>query len=242
MPFDFALAAESGLWATVVMTLFYTWALSVGWLHLDFALLLGDVVMPRRGLSVVVGLLLHGLAGIGFALLYAWLFAVVGLQPTPVAILVGAGFGVFHFLLAMPLIHLAGNLGGRHRRPGEANPGEWGINYGPQEAALRLVGHMVYGACLAGIYGALHLAPAYRAVSLVAGLLAGAGLIAFYTALFRGQTLAIHRRHRREAPPVPQPSNDDVFAAREGLKAQLDRGEISFEDYQRRRRRYAGDP
>jgi hypothetical protein len=242
MHFDLGLAVESGLWATVVMTLFYTWALSVGWLHLDFALLLGDVVMPRRGLSVVVGLLLHGLAGIGFALLYAWLFAVVGLQPSAVAILVGAGFGVFHFLLAMPMIHLAGNLGGRHRRPGEANPGEWGINYGPQEAALRLVGHMIYGAGLAGIYGALYLAPEYRAAALVTGLLAGAGLVAFYAALFREQTLEIHRRHRQEPPlPLP-PSSDDVFAARAGLKDQLDRGEISFEDYQRRRRRYAGDP
>jgi uncharacterized membrane protein len=242
MPFDFAIAVESGLWATVLMTLFYTWALSVGMLHLDFALLLGDVVMPRRRLSVVVGLLLHFISGTVFAVLYAGLFWRVGLQPAPLAMLVGAGFGVFHFLLAMPLIHLAGNLGARHRRPGEANPGEWGINYGPQEAALRLVGHMLYGATVAGIYAALVLAPEYRPISLACAVMAAIGLIVFYTALFQHQSLEIHRRHGLQAPVRRFPSAGEVMAAREALKRRLDNGEISFEEYQRQRRRYAGEP
>jgi hypothetical protein len=242
MPFDVGLAIEAGLWATVLMTLFYTWALSVGWLHLDFALLLGDVVMPRGRLSVAVGLVLHLAMGTLFALMYAWLFRQVGLQPAPIALLVGAGFGVFHFLLAMPLIHLAGNLGARHRRPDEANPGEWGINYGPQEAALRLVGHMLYGASMAGVYAALELAPGYRAASLVAALGAGAGLIAFYTALFVEQTLEINRRHGPKPPGQSHPDASDIFAARAALKQRLARGEISFAEYQIERRRYAGEP
>jgi uncharacterized membrane protein len=242
MPFDLEIAVEAGLWATVLMTLFYTWALWVGWLHLDFALLLGDVVMPRRRLSVVVGLILHLVSGTIFAILYAALFQVVGLQPTGIALLVGAGFGVFHFLLAMPLIHLAGNLGARHRRPGEANPGEWGINYGPQEAALRLVGHMLYGAAMAGIYVALYRAPAYRTASLVTAISAAIGLIAFYTTLFQEQTLEIHRSHVGHEPVRQYPSVSDLVAAREALKQRLDAGEITYEEYQRERRRYAAGP
>ncbi len=241
MSFDLESAIVAGLAATFVMTLLYVWALAAGWLHLDFALLLGEVVMPRRPQTVVVGLLMHVTAGAAFAILYALLFAIVGLSPTPIALLVGAGFGVFHFLLAMPLIHLAGNLGSRNRLPSEANPGEWAINYGPQEAALRLVGHMVYGTVMAGIYGALKVDPTYRTAALAVACVAILGLITLYVTLFHTGSLEIHRDHA-EAPTARFPSTEDVLAAREGLRRRLAAGEISYAEYQQERRRYATDP
>lgn len=240
MTFDGESAVIAGLAATFAMTLFYVWALWVGWLHLDFARLLGDGVMRHGPGTVVVGLLLHFASGGAFGLLYAALFDIVGLSPTPIALLVGAGFGVFHFLLAMPLIHLAGNLGARHRLPGDVNPGEWGINYGPQEAGLRLVGHMLYGTVMAAIYSALKVDPAYRTAALATAVVAVVGLVVLYQRLFQQGELEIRRQG--QAPTQRHLSTDEVLAARARLQQRFEQGEITFDEYQRQRRSYAIDP
>jgi hypothetical protein len=89
----------------------------------------------------------------GFALLYAWLWAVMLFVPdTLTGPLMGWAFGMYHWVIQMPLVGLAGLFHPKVRSGEIPDPGLWAVRYGPGEALVRLAGHMAFGALFGSLY------------------------------------------------------------------------------------------
>lgn len=249
MPFNLYDAIAAGLWATVAFTGFMTLALALGLVHIDFGRLLGGIFMPRLDrTAAVVGLVINYLVGVAFGIVYAAVFGYVGLGPVLwLATIVGAGFGLYHWLLSMPLLSLGRTLNPHIKRGEEADPGVWGIHYGPQEAFFRLIGHVIYGSVFGFSYFAIALlngtatgaASAGNGTALALALVLAAAVVYMYVAWAHPET--------REATGLVfqagEPSVDDQrFRARHDLRMRYERGEITWEEYQILRRQYAAEP
>lgn len=249
MPFNLYDAIAAGLWATVAFTGFMTLALALGFVHIDFARLLGGIFMPRLDrTAAVVGLVVNYLVGIGFGLIYAAIFAVVGLGPTLwLATIIGAGFGLYHWLLSMPLISLGRLLNPYIKRGEEADPGIWGIHFGPQEAFFRLVGHVLYGAVFGFSYFAIALLNGTATGTAVAGngtaVLLAVVLAAAVVYLYISWAHPEARERRGVVFQAGEPSAEDQrFQARHDLRMRYEHGEITWDEYQHLRRKYAAEP
>lgn len=249
MPFNLYDAIAAGLWATVAFTAFMTLALALGWVHVDFGRLLGGIFMPRLDrTTAVVGLCINYAVGVAFGLVYAGIFAYVGLGAVLwLTTLVGAGFGLYHWLLSMPLLSIGRALNPHIKRGEEADPGVWGIHYGPQEAFFRLVGHVVFGAVFGFSYFAIALlngtatgaATTGNGLAVLLALLMAAAVVYLYVAW-------AHPERAEQSGLVfeaGEPSAEDLrLHARRDLRMQYERGEITWDEYQHLRRQYAAEP
>lgn len=249
MPFNLYDAIAAGLWATVAFTGFMTLALALGFVHIDFGRLLGGIFMTRLDRrAAIVGLVVNYVVGVLFGLVYAAIFAYVGLGPVLwLSTIVGAGFGLYHWLLSMPLLSLGRTLNPHIRLGQEADPGVWGIHFGPQEAFVRLIGHVLYGAVFGFSYFAIALlngtatgeAAAGNGTALVLAMVLAAAVVFAYVAWAHPE--------RREAEgqvfQAAEPSEEDQrWHARHDLRMRYERGEITWDEYQILRRAYASEP
>jgi len=247
MPFNLYDAIAAGLWATVAFTAFMTLALALGFVHVDFGRLLGGIFMPRLDrTAAVVGLVVNYLVGVVFGLIYAAIFGYVGLGPILwLSTIVGAGFGLYHWLLSMPLLSIGRVLNPHIKRGEEADPGIWGIHYGPQEAFFRLIGHVIYGA----VFGF-----SYVAIAMINGTATGASVAGNGVAILLALILAaavvylyVAWAHPEEQQGVVfqagEPSaEDERWRARQDLRMRYEHGEITWDEYQHLRRQYAAEP
>lgn len=247
MPFNLYDAIAAGLWATVAFTGFMTLMLALGFVHVDFARLLGGIFMPRLDrTAAVVGLIVNYVIGVGFGLVYAAIFAYVGIGAVLwLTTIVGAGFGLYHWLLSMPLLSIGRVLNPHIKRGEEPDPGIWGIHYGPQEAFFRLIGHVIYGS----VFGF-----AYTAIALLNGTATGETAFGNGTAILLALVLAgavvylyiawAHpERNEGVVFQAGEPSADDErWQARQDLRMRYEHGEITWEEYQILRRAYASEP
>lgn len=245
MPFNLYDAVVAGLWGTFALTAFLMVGLSLGWVHLDFARLLGGLVMPLNRMGRVVGLVMHAAAGIGFALLYAWIFDLVGLWPSAWTPFVGAMFGLFHWVFSMFLIDVARAYNPHIRKGQEVDPGTWGIKLGPQEALMQLVGHLIYGAVVGFSY--FTVATLTQTVSGGAPTDSGLHLIlalAAYALLTAAYVYLVPNREEEGVfmAAMPAEASFNREAERRKLRERYDRGEITWDEYQRLRRQYAAEP
>lgn len=247
MAFNLYDAIAAGLWATTAMTAFLTLALALEFIHIDFGRLLGGIFLPPSPQAAVLGLLIHFVVGMLFGIVYALLFALLGVEPVIwLAILLGLGFGIYHWVLSMPLISIGRSLN-RHVKSGQdPDPGVWGIQYGPQEAAVRLLGHLIYGgtfgfawsvtALLNGTAGGRSVAGNGASI-LLAAILAGVVIYLY------AEWLCVPAIEAGYSFRSAQPSEDEQRDhARRELRRQFERGEISWEEFQQLRRKYAAEP
>jgi len=133
-------AVAAGVAGTAVMTVLLLWAPLVGLPKLA----IGELLSTFLAVSVVVlrvgpvgGWLIHGLVGIGLAVLYGAIFA--ARLPGPPAAR-GALYGILVFLLAQLVFMPAVGAGVFSR-------GDPGMLVGS------FIGHLVYGALVGAIYG-----------------------------------------------------------------------------------------
>ncbi len=245
MPFNLYDAVVAGLWGTFALTAFLMMGLALGWVHLDFAKLLGGILMPLNQAGRAVGLLLHFSFGVVFALVYAWIFDLVGLWPGAWAPFVGMMFGLYHWVLSMFLIDVARRFN-PHIQEGEVeDPGTWGIKLGPQEALMQMAGHLIFGTVVAFAYFAVATttqtvqggAPDDGGRNLIVALLASFALMAAYVFALPGPAEA-----GVFTAEMPEESTTDREAERRKLRARFDQGEISWEEYQTLRRQWVGEP
>ena len=243
MPFNFYDAITAGLWATTVMTAFLALALALGFIHLDFARLLGGIFLPLERKAEWVGLLLHMAIGVLFGLLYGFLFSWIDLKPILwMTITVGLGFGLYHWVLSMPLISI-GRILNRHIKAGEErDPGTWGIQFGPQEALVRLFAYLLYGGTFGLAWSLLAMvgqtALAGRGIGLLLAVLLAAIVIGVYTSWLHAPAI-----EERYAFASGSPSEGDLRdRERRALRQRFERGEISWEQYQHLRRQFAAEP
>ncbi|HEY9898599.1 MAG TPA: hypothetical protein V6D00_05410 [Pantanalinema sp.] len=248
MPFNLYNAIAAALWATTAFTGFMTLMLALGFVHIDFGRLLGGIFMPKIDRNAAtVGLLMHLAVGVIFGLVYAGLFAYLGLSGVLwLAAFVGTGFGIYHWLLSMPLISIGRKLNPHIREGQEADPGIWGIHYGPQEAFVRLIGHFLYGAVMGFSYvaiamlnGSIH-GEAYGgngSAILLALILYGAVTYLYLTTV-PSQAATAHFAFEATEPA----ERELIRAGRAELRARYERGEITWDEYQHLRRQYASEP
>jgi len=105
---------------------------------------LGGMVTRSRNNAFRVGLMLHTLSAIGFAMVYAMLMLWLGLTDMPNALIVGIGVGFFHGLIvSLMLVWVVA----------EGHPFEEYNEAGLAVGLSHLLGHVIYGAVVGFIVG-----------------------------------------------------------------------------------------
>lgn len=248
MPFNLYNAIAAALWATTAFTAFMTLMLALGFVHIDFGRLLGGIFMAKIDrTTAVAGLLVNLLAGVVFGLIYGTIYGYLGVPGVLwLSTVVGMGFGIYHWLLSMPLISVGRQLN-PHIKTGEvADPGIWGINFGPQEAFFRLVAHVLYG----GVFGFSLVAIAMLNGSIRGESYGGNGMaillaLILYAAVtyLYSTTIPDHAAEPGFVFEATEPSErEQIQLGRAELRARYERGEISWDEYQHLRRQYASEP
>ena len=133
-----------GAATTVAVTVLLEVANRLGLLRLNFARLLGTLLLPDGRSARALGWTLHYLNGTGFAVFYRAAFALAGLRPAPPS---GAALGAAHSLVALGVLAA---LGGAHPRRRQAGARPLSPTaYGPLTLPGMVTGHVIYGAVVA---------------------------------------------------------------------------------------------
>jgi hypothetical protein len=150
-------AALWGMAATVVLTGIMALAHGSGMTRLNLPYLLGSIVTEQRDRARSIGLLLHLVVGLLFALLYVAAFESWGRATW----WLGAVIGVIHSIFLLTAIAAA--LPGLHPRMGSETrgpsptrylepPGFLILNYGTRTPLVVIAAHLAFGAVLGGFY------------------------------------------------------------------------------------------
>ena len=149
-------ALAGGFVGTIVLTSGLRVAQELGWTRMDIPLLLGTVFTDDRDRATVIGVAVHFLNGLLFALGYYAIFSAVDQAGW----LFGAALGVVHAALAggvlvtllLPAVHprMGTPWSDAEETPLLEPPGFLLVNYGRRTALWTLLGHVVYGAIVGG--------------------------------------------------------------------------------------------
>ncbi len=146
-----------GLLATAVLTLLMSTSQGLGWSRISLPYMLGTIFSARRSRAMAIGIALHFVSGLAFAVLYALAFE--GWHRS--GVLIGMGLGLFHGLFVLvvgmevlPALHP--RMATRHDGPTPTRqlepPGFLALNYGWATPLSTLVAHVAYGAILGAFY------------------------------------------------------------------------------------------
>ena len=125
--------------------LFAMWLMTRGGLAKgNMVVALGGLVTRSRDSALRVGLMLHTLSAVGFAMVYAMLMHWIGATGMPSALMVGVGAGFFHGLIvSLMLVWVVA----------EGHPFEEYSEAGLAVGLSHLLGHVVYGAVVGLVIG-----------------------------------------------------------------------------------------
>ena len=125
--------------------LFAMWLMTRGGLAKgNMVVALGGLVTRSRDSALRVGLMLHTLSAVGFAMVYAMLMLWIGATGMPSALMVGVGAGFFHGLIvSLMLVWVVA----------EGHPFEEYSEAGLAVGLSHLLGHVVYGAVVGLVIG-----------------------------------------------------------------------------------------
>ena len=149
-------ALAGGFVGTIVLTSGLRVAQELGWTRMDIPLLLGTVFTDDRDRATVIGVVVHFLNGLLFALGYYAIFSAVDQAGW----LFGAALGVVHAALAggvlvtllLPAVHprMGTPWSDAEETPLLEPPGFLLVNYGRRTALWTLIGHVAFGAIVGG--------------------------------------------------------------------------------------------
>ena len=149
-------ALAGGFVGTIVLTSGLRVAQELGWTRMDIPLLLGTVFTDDRDRATVIGVVVHFLNGLLFALGYYAIFSAVDQAGW----LFGAALGVVHAALAggvlvtllLPAVHprMGTPWSDAEETPLLEPPGFLLVNYGRRTAVWTLIGHVAFGAIVGG--------------------------------------------------------------------------------------------
>lgn len=106
---------------------------------------LGSFFTGKMENAAAVGTAIHGVAGVGFGMIYFAIMHAMGALVFPYAIFLGLGFGFFHGLITSYALMFYAS---------ERHPLEDYRKATMQEGVLHLFGHLIFG-LVAGLLGAL---------------------------------------------------------------------------------------
>jgi hypothetical protein len=149
-------ALAGGFVGTIVLTSGLRLAQELGWTRMDIPLLLGTMFTDDRDRATVIGVAVHFLNGLLFALGYYAIFRAVDQAGWAF----GAALGVVHAALAggllvtllLPAVHprMGTPWSDAEETPLLEAPGFMLMNYGRRTALWTLLGHVAYGAIVGG--------------------------------------------------------------------------------------------
>ena len=149
-------ALAGGFVGTIVLTSGLRVAQELGWTRMDIPLLLGTVFTDDRDRATVIGVAVHFLNGLLFALGYYAIFRAVDQAGWAF----GAALGVVHAALAggllvtllLPAVHprMGTPWSDAEETPLLEAPGFMLMNYGRRTALWTLLAHVAYGAIVGG--------------------------------------------------------------------------------------------
>jgi uncharacterized membrane protein YagU involved in acid resistance len=146
-----------GFLATVVLSTVLAISQGLGLSRMSLPFMLGTIVTSNRDRAMVLGLIIHMINGLLFALIYAAAFESLGRATWWLGALMGTAHAVFVLTVGMSL------LPGLHPRmvseyfgptPNRAlqPPGFLALNYGQRTPIVSWIGHVVYGTILGAFY------------------------------------------------------------------------------------------
>jgi uncharacterized membrane protein YagU involved in acid resistance len=150
MDMDWGSAILAGMVGMTAMTILMYMGKAMG-MPMDMPRMLGSMVVdPEGGTAVVIGLIIHFMMGVVFAIVYALLFDAFGIDPSW---LWGALFGAAHGVAAGMAM---GMMPAMRPRMGAGKalsaPGFFGRNLGAMVPVGFIALHVIFGAVVGGIY------------------------------------------------------------------------------------------
>ncbi|MDX1660225.1 MAG: hypothetical protein R3326_00420 [Gemmatimonadota bacterium] len=154
---NFESAVLWGLVATLVMTTFMAASVALGQSRMSLPFMLGTMVTPDRDKAPFYGFTIHLVNGWIFAFFYVAVFEAMGRADWLLGSIVGLGHGLVILVAVMPMLPgLHPRMASEHQGPEPTRalepPGFLGLHYGRRTPALSLVAHLVYGAILGAFY------------------------------------------------------------------------------------------
>jgi hypothetical protein len=147
-------ALAGGFVGTLVLTTMLRAASELGLTRMDLAFLLGTTVTENRRKAKAIGYVFHFLLGVGFALVYATFFAIIGWSNWWLGAIIGALHAVFVSTVIvnvlLPVVHprIATPETAANEIALIEPPGFLMLNYGRSTFAVTLLAHIAYGAII----------------------------------------------------------------------------------------------
>jgi hypothetical protein len=142
---NWGIIIAAGLAATAIMTMLMYGAPMMGMPKMDMAQMIGSIVLPLGSTSFVMGMLMHFVVGVIFAVIYALVWHGLGIIP---GWWTGLIFGAVHFLVATMGMGVMSVTNPEMNSGRLYNP----INGGLTGMSLLLMGHLIFGVVVALIY------------------------------------------------------------------------------------------
>jgi uncharacterized membrane protein YagU involved in acid resistance len=147
----------AGFAATIVMSTVMAIGHGMGYTRMNIPLLLGTIFTAGRDRAMVVGVAVHFVNGLLFALVYGAVFEALG----ETSLLIGAVAGLVHalFVLTIGMLMLPGlhpHMVSEYYGPTPNRvlqpPGFLALHYGRSTPVVTILAHVVYGMIIAALY------------------------------------------------------------------------------------------
>ena len=147
----------AGFLATIVLTTTMSASQGLGFTRMSIPFLVGTIFTPGRDRAMVIGVAVHFVNGLVFALVYGGLFETVGRA----SVAIGAAAGLVHalFVLTVGMVVLPGihpHMVSEYYGPTPNRllqpPGFLALHYGRGTPLVTTLAHLIYGGMLGGLY------------------------------------------------------------------------------------------
>jgi hypothetical protein len=147
----------AGFTATVVLSTVMATSQGLGYTRMSIPFLLGTIFTPGRDRAMVIGVAVHFIVGLVFALLYGAIFEELGRAT----MFLGAVAGLLHalFVLTVGMVVLPGlhpHMVSEYYGPTPNRvlqpPGFLALHYGRATPVVTVIAHVMYGAILGALY------------------------------------------------------------------------------------------
>lgn len=143
--------------STLVLTSIESGAQAMHLSRMSVPYLLGASMTASRDRAKVIGFFTHLINGLAFALIYVWLFHLLGRATLVEGALFGLAHAAIVLLVVIPLMpSIHPRMASYHAGPTEMRqlepPGPFALNYGISTPAVIVISHMIYGMMLGGLY------------------------------------------------------------------------------------------
>jgi hypothetical protein len=147
---NYGKAFKAGMIGAAVMTVLMIIARTLNLTTLNIEMALGSMLTQQISTgSWMLGLAMHLIVGGILAQLYAFGFEVLTHRTSA---WIGAGFSLVHTVIAGGVMAMLGAIHPLMLNGQIMAPGPFAINYGTLTAAAFVALHIIYGACVGGLY------------------------------------------------------------------------------------------